>query len=322
MRPSFPTPQCLRPKCLFSRFLSHTRRNRGKFQASLSYRIGGESRQVLYRNRVIFDHRTKRNYWSFWMVRLECFEDSSDTPSFFIQTWLHQYCASPFLNSAYRSFSNTIWSLNNEVLTYNDSRINFTSSDKFHGNVSVNDFAFPRRPQEHLQALFCFLRSCCFARVWLNPLTCQILYHDSVSEIVSILTSFTKNFVTCCYQVTNIFCTRYGSAIASSARAPCYSSCRFRSFGPSGSEYEHCAYPNPHVSWMWALKTLHEKNWRVSLCVQDEIFSEFLTSEFNRSHRSKSWFSFLFGFGFLAGLVNNRSHHSIRSTCELDIDTG
>ena len=25
----------------------------------------------------------------------------------------------------------------------------------------------------------------------------------------------------CCYQVTNIFCTRYGSAIASSARGPC-----------------------------------------------------------------------------------------------------
>ena len=34
-------------------------------------------------------------------------------------------------------------------------------------------------------------------------------------------------------------------------------------------EYKHCAYPNPHVSWMWALKILHEKNWRVSLWVQE-----------------------------------------------------
>ena len=36
---------------------------------------------------------------------------------------------------------------------------------------------------------------------------------------------FTENFVICCYQVTKIFCTRYGSAIASSARGPC-------NFGP------------------------------------------------------------------------------------------
>ena len=34
-------------------------------------------------------------------------------------------------------------------------------------------------------------------------------------------------------------------------------------------------------------------------------------SEFNRSLRSKSWSSFLFGFGFLVGLVNG----SFRSLC-------
>ena len=44
-------------------------------------------------------------------------------------------------------------------------------------------------------------------------------------------------------------------------------------------------------------------------------------SEFTRSPRSKSWSSFLFGFGFLVGLVN-RSHRSFRSTCELDTDAG
>ena len=66
----------------------------------------------------------------------------------------------------------------------------------------------------------------------------------------------------CCYQVTKIFSTRYGFAIASSARGPC-------NFGPftdlaipvfRGNEYEHCVYPNPHVSRIWALKMLHEKN--------------------------------------------------------------
>ena len=34
-----------------------------------------------------------------------------------------------------------------------------------------------------------------------------------------------------------------------------------------------------------------------------------------------SWFSFLFGFGFLVGLVNG-SPRSFRSTCEFDTDAG
>ena len=38
--------------------------------------------------------------------------------------------------------------------------------------------------------------------------------------IVSRFTFFNENFVICCYQVTKIFCTRYGSANASSARSP------------------------------------------------------------------------------------------------------
>ena len=45
-------------------------------------------------------------------------------------------------------------------------------------------------------------------------------------------------------------------------------------------------------------------------------------SEHNGSPRSISWFSFLFGFGFLVGLGNNGSPRAIRSTCELDTGTG
>ena len=48
-----------------------------------------------------------------------------------------------------------------------------------------------------------------------------------------------------------------------------WSSGRSRNFGLSGNECEHCVYPNPHFSWMWALKILHERNWRVSLRVQE-----------------------------------------------------
>ena len=102
----------------------------------------------------------------------------------------------------------------------------FTSLAKFQRIVSVNDFRLPIRLQELLLALLCFLRSFCFARIRLDPLGGQILHHGCISIIVSRFTIFTENFVICCYQVTNFFfCTRYGSAIASSTRGPC-------NFGP------------------------------------------------------------------------------------------
>ena len=58
-----------------------------------------------------------------------------------------------------------------------------------------------------------------------DPLGGQVLHHDCISVIVSRFAIFTENFVICWYQVTKIFCTKYGSAIASSARGPC-------NFGP------------------------------------------------------------------------------------------
>ena len=44
-------------------------------------------------------------------------------------------------------------------------------------------------------------------------------------------------------------------------------------------------------------------------------------SEYNGSHCSKSWSSFLFCFGFLVGLVNG-SPRSFLSTCLLDTAAG
>ena len=82
----------------------------------------------------------------------------------------------------------------------------FTSFAKFQGIVCVNDFRFPIRLQELLQAPLCFLRSFCFARIRLDQLGSQVLHHDCISMIVSRFTFFTENFVICCYQVTNIFC--------------------------------------------------------------------------------------------------------------------
>ena len=101
----------------------------------------------------------------------------------------------------------------------------------------------------------------CFARIRLDPLGGQVLHHDCIPVIVSRFAIVTEDLVICCHQVTKIFCTRV--------------SCNF---GPLTDlaisvfremRKKHCAYPNPHVSWMWALKILREKNWRVSLCIQE-----------------------------------------------------
>ena len=88
--------------------------------------------------------------------------------------------------------------------------------------VSVKTFGFLVGSKNSCNFLFCFLRIMCSARIRLNLLSCQILHHDSVSMIVSRFTSLTKNYVICCFQVTNIFCSKYGCASAFSARSFCY----------------------------------------------------------------------------------------------------
>ena len=89
----------------------------------------------------------------------------------------------------------------------------FTGFAEFQRIVSVNDFRLPIGLQELLQASLRFLWSFCFARIRLDPYC--------LSVIVSRFAIVTEDFVICCYQVTKIFSTRYGSAIASSARGSC-----------------------------------------------------------------------------------------------------
>ena len=97
----------------------------------------------------------------------------------------------------------------------------FTGFAEFQGILCINDFRFPIWLQELLQSPLCFLRSFCFARIRMDPLGGQVLHHDCVPVIVSRFAIVTENLVICCYQVTKIFSTRYGSPSASSARFPC-----------------------------------------------------------------------------------------------------
>ena len=65
-----------KPRCLLSRFSPRTRHDRGIFEVNFLAELM-QSRQVFGRNRVIFDHRTKRNYGSFkWFAEspfVRCF---------------------------------------------------------------------------------------------------------------------------------------------------------------------------------------------------------------------------------------------------------
>ena len=81
----------------------------------------------------------------------------------------------------------------------------FTGFAKFQLKVSVNDFWFPILLHELWQALLCFLRSFCSARIRLDLLGGHVLHHDCISMIVSRFTVVTENLVICCYQVTKIF---------------------------------------------------------------------------------------------------------------------
>ena len=113
-----------------------------------------------------------------------------------------------------------------------------------------------------------FLAKFGLARICLDPLVWPSPAHDCISMIVSRFTTFTENFVVCCYQVTKIFCTTYGSTNASSARGPC-------NFVPMTdlaiSVFREVSINTVFAQVLTSLTCglLHEKNWRVSLCVQE-----------------------------------------------------
>ena len=92
-----------------------------------------------------------------------------------------------------------------------------------------------------------------------------------------------------------------------------WSSGRSRNFGLSGSESKHCVYPKPHFSY--ALKIIHEKNCRVSLCVKELchpqnslwIQAAILVRRNDTSLPVLPRDSHFFGFVILVGLVDNCS---------------
>ena len=107
----------------------------------------------------------------------------------------------------------------------------------------------PDNPKQH----WCF---CSFGR----PLSCQILYHDSVSMIISRFTSFTKEFVIWCHQVTKLFLLEVLDYQWAFCKEPLqfWSSCTRRNLGLSGSERKYCAC---HIPLLWKVpdEAVHER---------------------------------------------------------------
>ena len=141
---------------------------------------------------------------------------------------------------------------------------------KFQGIVSLNDFRLSIRLQELLQApSFVFPEKFLFLHgyAWIHWVakSCTTtayrwLFRDWQPSLRTLWSAVIKSpkFLHEVRLCQYVFCT-----------GPFWfwSSGRSRNFGLSGSEYKHCVYPNPHFSQV--LKIIHEKNLRVSPCVQE-----------------------------------------------------
>ena len=139
-----------------------------------------KSRQVFGRNSVIFDHRTKRNNWSFeWFAEspfVRCFPIKQE----FLYVSQHSMKSAHLFSS--RPGCNSTAEVPSLILRTALSAIQFVSE---RWSVDVQ---------------------------W---------FQERSSQTLSKFTAFTENFVICCYQVTKIFCSKYGCASAFSARNPC-----------------------------------------------------------------------------------------------------
>ena len=184
------------------------------------------SRLIFRWRRMIFNHCSKTYYWPFeWFFKSSCIRrfpvcqkvlDISQIaiafhrvwPPPFIQAWLQQYRRSPFLYSAYRSFNYAIsfGSMSVEVQWFHDK-----SSQDLPNSIEMSVFSTFGACDDSKNFNNLFSDSCevfVFARIWLNPLSGKILYHDSVPVIVSGFTSLIEDFVVRRYQVTQLFCAR------------------------------------------------------------------------------------------------------------------
>ena len=263
--------------------------------------------------------------------RFVCFADSSSNPwnppTIFRPDLIPRIlreCLSSFCELFFQQFHLFLIC---EVLTCNDSRIIPREIFQIPENCQCKWLLVSTSAPRTFASFSGFL-----VKIRLDPLGGQVLHHDCTSMIVSRFTTFTVNFVICCYLIAKDFCTRYGSAFASSARGPC-------TFGPltdlAISVFREVSIntvftKNAHFSEAWAPEMVHKKNWLVSLFVQEPHHPrDFLwilaaipawrnLTSLSVLKRGLRFYLFL---EFFVGLVNG-SLRSFLSTCFLDTETG
>ena len=129
--------------------------------------------------------------------------------------------------------------------------------------------------------------------------------------IVSKFAIVAEDLVICCYQVTIICGSRHSCRQCVFCTEPlqCWSFYRSRNFG----------FTQVNINAVLTKSTLlvvsSPTKFSLNSCSHSWI------SEYNGSHRSKSWSSLIFGFEFWVGLVNG-SLRSFLSTHSLDTDAG
>ena len=196
-------------------------------------------------------------------------------PPILIQTRLQQYGRGAFFYSAHCSFSNpicfrSVWCRRTMI----PGEI-FTSSAKFRGFVSVNDFWFPLGFQELLQTSLGFLWSFCYTRIRLDPLSGQVLPHDCIHnfhwELCDLLLSSHQNFL---HEVR--------LHLASSARGPC-------NFGPltvwEDRTRQECQGPH----YLKCTGNLSTTSWKMKLMARrkDKMIREKMDSIERKVEKSK-----------------------------------
>ena len=187
MRPSFPTPQCLQQLCHPSKFHPRTKRiqknNPGKTFFPTWWILDWSFAVIVWYS----TSEPKRNDRSFeWFPKTSHVGSSRQTrdlESFahrYSIPWNlpHQFSSRPDRNNMAEVPSFTLRTALSAIPLVSDLcgvEVQWfqerSSHAKFQGIVSVNDFRIPIRPQELLQAPLCFLRSFCFARIRLDPLS-------------------------------------------------------------------------------------------------------------------------------------------------------
>ena len=132
-----------------------------------------------------------------------------------------------------------------EVSTYNDSRISLHRFCQIPGKCQCKGPLVSTSAARTSASSFLFAVKFSFYTDMIEYMELpNLVPRYSVSVIVSRFTTLTEDLLLCCYQVTDISCSRYGFTCAFPARKPCnFAPLVSRNSGLSGSEKKTQCFP-------------------------------------------------------------------------------